>query len=78
MEGSEAVEFKIPFWLRVSKRGSKVIGEASQDGAVWKKLGEADIPALSDRSLAGPIALSHTQDGLIKIGYSGLKILIDP
>lgn len=78
MEGAESVEFKLPFWLKVSRRGSVLAGEASQDGTAWKKLGEVEIPAISGRVLAGPIALSHTPDGLIKIGYSNLKLSVSP
>lgn len=78
MEALEAVQFKIPFWMRVSSQGGLLIGEASHDGKTWKKLGEVKIPELAVRALAGPIALSHAQDRLIKIGYSDLKITVSP
>jgi endoglucanase len=78
MEATEAADLALPLWMRITRKGETLIGETSADGIAWKEIGRASIPALGGKALVGPIALSHNQHSLIKIGYSNLKLEAKP
>lgn len=55
-----------PYWLRLSRAGSTVTGEASADGTSWQRVGRVNVPQLSATAEIGLFASSPPQIKLEK------------
>ncbi len=63
-----------PYWLKISKSGTKVIGYMSPDGDVWQKLAEADINLGNDYFVGLP-ACSQLDKVTTRVTYDRVQIL---
>ena len=63
-----------PYWLKISKSGTTVIGYMSPDGDVWQKLAEADID-LGNNYFVGLPACSQLDKVTTRVTYDRVKIL---
>jgi hypothetical protein len=52
-----------PEWLRLTRDGNAILGEASDDGLTWRAIGRIDL-ALSDFVTAGLVVTSHDNSTL--------------
>ena len=63
-----------PYWLKISKYGTTVIGYMSPDGDVWQKLAEADID-LGNNYFVGLPACSQLDKVTTRVTYDRVEIL---
>ena len=63
-----------PYWLKISKSGTTVIGYMSPDGDVWQKLAEADID-LGNNYFVGLPACSQLDKVTTRVTYDRVEIL---
>ena len=63
-----------PYWLKISKYGTTVIGYMSPDGDVWQKLAEADID-LGNNYFVGLPACSQLDKVTTRVTYDRVQIL---
>ena len=63
-----------PYWLKISKSGTTVIGYMSPDGNVWQKLAEADID-LGNNYFVGLPACSQLDKVTTRVTYDRVQIL---
>ncbi|MCW5942189.1 MAG: cellulase family glycosylhydrolase [Fimbriimonadaceae bacterium] len=71
----ELVELAFPISLTLVRRGGRLTGYAQGKAGVSRKLGELAVPdALKGPIQVGPIALSHDDSQLVKIGYRKLEV----
>ena len=63
-----------PYWLKISKSGTTVIGYMSPDGDVWQKLAEADINLGNDYFVGLP-ACSQLDKVTTRVTYDRVQIL---
>jgi hypothetical protein len=60
--------------LRLVRRGGKIEAFAARGNAEWKSLGTIE-DRLPKQVYAGPIALSHDNEQLVKVTYRSLKVV---
>ena len=57
-----------PVWLRLTRLGGSVLGEASTDGVTWREIGRLDI-ALGTSITAGVAVTSHGNTRLARAEF---------
>jgi hypothetical protein len=62
-----------PVWLRLTRRGGSVLGEASNDGVSWRDIGRLDI-ALGQYVTAGIVVTSHVTNRLAKAEFEDVVL----
>jgi hypothetical protein len=62
-----------PMWLRLTRRGGSVLGEASHDGVSWTEIGRIDI-ALGQYVTAGLAVTSHVTARLTQAGFEDVVL----
>ena len=62
-----------PVWLRLTRRGGSVLGEASNDGVSWREIGRIDI-ALGQYVTAGLAVASQVSNRLAKAEFEDLVL----
>ena len=63
-----------PYWLKISKSGTKVIGYMSPDGDIWQKLAETKINLGNDYFVGLP-ACSQLDKVTTRVTYDRVQIL---
>ncbi|MFD5320395.1 alginate lyase family protein [Streptomyces sp. NPDC127098] len=59
VEGAgDGYRMRMPYWVRVERRGHRFTGSISPDGAVWTEVGTARLPALDGTLHAGLVLSS--------------------
>jgi len=67
---------RAPWWLRIERVGSTVVGSHSPDGTEWQELGRVDV-GLADTALIGT-AVTSGIDGVIATGlFSNVSLVVD-
>ena len=62
-------------WLRLSRRGGSVLGEASNDGLTWREIGRVEV-AFGQFVTAGLAVTSHRNDRLARADFE--DVILQP
>ncbi len=73
---SASAAISLPLWVRISKKGDKVIGSYSVDGIIWNDLGEQSIP-IQDGVFGGLSAHSIDENRIASATMSEFSVAID-